>query len=82
MLLYLGPIICGFLLGFLLGTRIKNNPKSDVKFTIGSYVVIFVVALIIAWQIGPFAYYDDIAISTAFASGAIGLIAGKILLGS
>jgi len=81
MLLYLGPILFGFILGFILGTRIKNNPDTDIKFTIGSYVVIFIVALIVAWQLGPFPYYDDIAIATGFVSAAIGLIAGKLIFG-
>lgn len=81
MLLYLGPILFGFLIGFILGTRIKNNSDSDIKFTIGSYAVIFIVAIIVAWQLGPYPYYDDIAIATGFVSAAVGLILGKLLLG-
>lgn len=81
MLLYLGPILFGFLIGFVLGTRIKNNSDSDIKFTIGSYVIIFIVAIIVAWQLGPYPYYDDIAVATGFISAAVGLILGKLLLG-
>ena len=79
MLLYLGPIIFGFLTGLLLGTRINPNPESDIKFTIGSYIIIFIAALIVAWQIGPYPFYNDIAISTGFISGAVGLIVGNLL---
>lgn len=81
MLLYLGPILFGFLIGFVLGTRIKNNSDSDIKFTIGSYAIIFIVAIIVAWQLGPYPYYDDIAVATGFISAAVGLILGKLLLG-
>lgn len=81
MLLYLGPILFGFLIGFVLGTRIKDNLDSDIKFTVGSYVVIFIVALIVAWQLGPYPYYDDIAIATGFVSAAVGLITGKLFFG-
>ena len=79
MLLYLGPILFGFLIGFIVGSRIKNNPNSDVKFTIGSYVVIFIAAIIVAWQIGPYPFYDDLPLNTGFASAAVGLIAGKFV---
>ena len=81
MFLYLGPIIFGFLMGFILGTRIKNSSNNDFKFTIGSYIVIFIVAVIVAWQLVPFPYYDDIGIATGFVSAAVGLIIGKVLLG-
>ncbi|MDR0900530.1 MAG: energy-converting hydrogenase B subunit J [Methanobrevibacter sp.] len=81
MLLYLGPVIFGFLIGFILGTRIKSNPESNINFTLGSYLVVFIIAIIVAWQLGPFPYYDDIPIATGFLSGAIGLIIGKLLLG-
>jgi len=79
MLLYLGPVIFGFLIGLVLGTRIKVNPESEVKFTIGSYIVIFIVALVVAWQLGPYPFYDDIAIATGFVSAALGLIIGNII---
>lgn len=81
MLLYLGPVIFGFLIGFILGTRIKSNPENNINFTLGSYLVIFIAAIIMAWQLGAYPYYDDIPIATGFVSGAIGLILGKVLLG-
>ena len=81
MLLYLGPILFGFAIGFILGTRIKNNPQNDFKFTFESYIVIFIAVLIVAWQIGPYPYYDDVSINTAFISGGVGLIGGKLLFG-
>ncbi|KZX15671.1 hypothetical protein MBCUT_13690 [Methanobrevibacter cuticularis] len=81
MLLYLGPVIFGFLIGFILGSRIKNTPTSNIKFTVGSYVVIFIVAIIVAWQLGPFPYYTDLPIASGFLSAAIGLITGKLIFG-
>jgi len=80
MLLYLGPVIFGFLIGFILGTRIKSNPDTNINFTFASYIVIFIVSLVVAWQMGPFPFYDDINISTGFIFGAIGLIAGKLVV--
>ena len=80
MLLYLGPVIFGFLIGFILGTRIKNNPNSNINFTLSSYILIFILSLIVALQVGPFPFYDDVNISTGFIFGAIGLIAGKIIV--
>jgi energy-converting hydrogenase B subunit J len=78
-MLYLGPVIFGFILGFIVGMRIKTNPKSDIKFTTGSYIVILIVALIIAWQSGPYPFFHDVPISTSFISGAIGLVVGNLL---
>lgn len=78
-MLYLGPVIFGFILGFVVGIRVKDNPNSDIKFTTGSYIVIFIVALTIAWQSGPYPFFDDLPISTSFVSGAIGLITGNLL---
>jgi len=80
MSLYLGTVIFGFLIGFILGTRIKKNPNSNINFTFTSYVVIFIVSLIVAWQMGPFPFYDDVNISTGFVFGAAGLIAGKMVV--
>lgn len=80
-MLVLGPIIFGLIIGFIVGTRLKTNSKSDVKFTIPAYLVIFLVAIVCAWQLGQFPYYDDVPIATGFLSGAIGLFLGKLLFG-
>lgn len=79
-MLYLGPVIFGFLIGFIVGIRVKEIPGSGVKFTFGSYITIFIVALIFAWQSGPYPFFDDVPISTSFLSGAIGLIVGNVLV--
>lgn len=78
-MLYLGPVIFGFILGFVVGIRIKDSPNSNIKFTTGSYVVIFIMALIVAWLSGPYPFFHDVPISTSFVSGTIGLIAGNLL---
>ena len=80
MFLNLGTIIFGFLIGFLLGIRIKNNPESNINFTHGSYIVIFLAALVMAWQLGPFPFYEDINLSSGFLFGALGIIAGKFII--
>lgn len=54
-MLYLGPVIFGFLIGFVVGIRVRNT--SSINLTIGSYVIIFLVALIIAWQSGPYPFF-------------------------
>lgn len=79
-MLVLGPVIFGFIVGFIVGTRLKTNPESNSKFTISSFVVIFIVAIIMAWQLGQFPYYDDLPTATGFVSGAVGLGVRKILL--
>ncbi|MBZ9571394.1 energy-converting hydrogenase B subunit J [Methanobrevibacter sp. TMH8] len=78
-MLYLGPVIFGFLIGFIVGIRIRDIPGSGISFTLGSYITILIVAIVIAWQSGPYPFFDDVPISTSFLSGAIGLIVGNIL---
>lgn len=68
-MLYLGPVIFGFLIGFVVGIRVRNT--SSINLTIGSYVIIFLVALIIAWQSGPYPFFDDVPISTSFLSALL-----------
>lgn len=77
----LGPIIFGFIFGFIIGSQIKYNSKSSEKFTIASFVVIVIAAIVMAWQIGQFPFYDDIPINTAFLFAIIGVIFGKLILG-
>ena len=74
----LGPIIFGLILGMIIGSQIKLN-VNDTEFTIGSFVVIIIAGVIMAWQLGPFPFYDDVPISTGFLSALIGLFVGKLL---
>lgn len=78
-MLYIGPIIFGFILGFILGTRIKINEESKLNFPISTYLVVFLVALFMAWQIGPFPYYADSALASGFITTIIGILTGKVL---
>ena len=80
-MLQLGPIIFGFIIGFIIGTRMNTNSENAIKLHTSSFLLLLVVTLLIAWQLGPFPYYHDLPINTAFFSGAIGLIAGKIIFG-
>ncbi|KZX14142.1 energy-converting hydrogenase B subunit J [Methanobrevibacter curvatus] len=75
-----GPIFFGFIIGLLVGLSMKNNPKTEISLTSGSFVVITIVAIVCAWQLGPFPYYTDFPIATGFLFGAIGLIFGKLLV--
>lgn len=77
-MLSLGPIIFGLILGLIIGSQIKLN-VSDAKFTLGSFVVIFIAGILVAWQAGPYPFYTDLPISTAFLSALIGIFVGKLL---
>lgn len=78
---YAGPIILGFLLGFILGSRVKIYPESKLNFTLGSYIAIFIAALVVAYFIGPFPYYQDFPIASGFVSAILGVLVGKITIG-
>ena len=79
--IHLGPVIFGFLIGFILGITLKNNPNSGIKLKVSSYLVILIVAIVVAWQLGQFPYYNDLPIATGFVSGAAGIILGKLIFG-
>ncbi|MBI5679737.1 MAG: energy-converting hydrogenase B subunit J [Methanobacterium sp.] len=81
MIFYIGPLVLGFLLGFILGTRIKPNPKSKLKFDKEVYAIVLIAAVIVAYYIGPFPYYEDGPLASGFVAGIIGLILGKLTLG-
>ena len=76
MLVY-GPIIFGLLFGVLLGSRLRFNKY----FTLSSAVCIFILAIIVAWQLGQFPYYNDLPIASGFLSAAIGIFLAKLLFG-
>lgn len=79
-MLNLGPVVFGFIIGFVVGLAIKDSAKSEMTFTKSSFVVILIAAVLVAWQLGPFPYYDDLPIATGFLSGAIGMIVGKVIV--
>lgn len=81
MIFYAGPLILGFLLGFIMGSRIKIHPESKLNFTWGSYIVIFIAALVAAYFIGPFPYYQDAPLASGFVATIVGIFVGKITLG-
>ncbi len=81
MIFYAGPLILGFLLGFIIGSRIKIFPESKLNFTTGSYVVVLIAALVAAYLIGPFPYYNDAPFASGFVATIIGIFVGKIILG-
>lgn len=81
MIFYLGPMALGFLLGFIVGSRVKITPESKLKFTWGSYIVIFIAALVVAYFIGPFPYYEDAPLASGIVASIVGIFVGKIILG-
>lgn len=80
-MIYVGPLVLGFLLGFVLGTRIKENPRSKLKFDPPVYAVFVIVAIIVAYFLGPFPYYTDAPLASGFVACAVGIILGKLTLG-
>lgn len=80
-MIYAGPLILGFILGLILGSRIKIYPESKLNFTLGSYLAVFIAALVAAYFIGPFPYYNDFPLASGFVSTIIGIFVGKITLG-
>ncbi len=81
MIFYLGPIIIGFLLGFILGTRIRPDPESKLKFNAEIFAIVLIAAIIMAYFVGPFPYYEDVPLASGFVSAIIGLLIGKLLFG-
>lgn len=81
MIVYIGPLVLGFFLGFILGTRIKPSPHSKLKFDTEVYVITLIAAIVVAFLIGPFPYYEDFPLASGFLSAIIGLIIGKLAFG-
>jgi energy-converting hydrogenase B subunit J len=76
----IGPIVCGFILGLIIGSQIKTGNISGTAFKTSSYVVIIIAALIMAWQLGEFPFYDYFPLSTGFASALIGIMLSKFII--
>ena len=74
-----GPIIFGLLLGLIIGSQIKTGNISDTSFKTSSYVIIIIAALIMAWQLGEFPFYDYVPLSLGFASALIGILLSKLI---
>lgn len=75
----IGPILFGFILGAVIGSQIKTGNISDTSFKKASYVIIIIVALIMAWQLGEFPFYDYMLLSSGFASALIGILLSKLI---
>lgn len=80
-MVYIGPLVLGFIIGFILGTRIKQNPDSKLKFGASVFVVLIIVALLMAYQLGPFPYYTDSRLANGLLAALAGIIIGKLTLG-
>lgn len=75
----IGPIVFGLILGVIIGSQIKTDNISDTSFTASSYVIIIIAALMMAWQLGEFPYYEYIPLSTGFVSALIGILLSKFI---
>lgn len=81
MVLYIGPLVLGFLLGFILGTRIKPNPESKLNFNVEVYAIVLIVTIVVAYYTGPFPYYVDMPLASGIVAAIIGILVGKVTLG-
>ncbi|NYB51823.1 MAG: energy-converting hydrogenase B subunit J [Methanobacteriaceae archaeon] len=81
MTLYLGPLVLGLILGLVLGSRIRDVPESGLKFGASVYLLFIIVAFIMAYQLGPFPYYNDTPFASGFIAAAVGIILGKLIFG-
>lgn len=81
MIIYIGPLVLGFLLGFIMGTRIKVNQESGLKFDASVYLIFIIIAFIVAYLLGPFPYYQDLPLANGFVAAAVGIILGKLIFG-
>ncbi len=75
----LGPIIFGLIFGVIIGSQIKTGNISDTSFKTSSYVVIILAALIMAWNLGEFPFYQYVPLSTGFLSALIGILLSKFI---
>ncbi len=80
-MVYIGPLVLGFIIGFILGTRIKQNPDSKLKFGASVFVVLIIVSIFMAYQLGPFPYYTDSPFANGFLAALAGIIVGKLTFG-
>ncbi|MCR5027155.1 MAG: energy-converting hydrogenase B subunit J [Methanobrevibacter sp.] len=76
----LGPIIFGFIFGVIVGSQIKTGNIKDTSFNASSYVIIIIAALIVAWQLGEFPFYDFLPVSRGFVFALIGVLFSKFII--
>ena len=79
--LVLGPIVIAVIFGFILGTRIHLNLENSFKFTISGIIALIIGAILMAYGIGQFPVYNDLAIAATFLGAIFGLLIGSALLG-
>ena len=77
----LGPIIFGLIFGFIIGTQIRSTSNNAIRLTAASFIVIIIAAIVMAWKIGQFPFYDDLPINTAFLFAFIGLLLSNLICG-
>ena len=80
-MVYIGPLVLGFIIGFILGTRIIPSPESKLKFPASVYVVLAIVVIVMAYQLGPFPFYTDSVLANGLIAAFAGIIIGKITFG-
>ena len=80
-MVYIGPVIVGFIIGFIIGTRIKPNIGSNLKFPASVYVLLAIVIKFIAYQQGPFPWYTDSVFANGLISAFAGIVIGKLTFG-
>ena len=67
-------------MGLIVGSQIKTGNINDTSFKVSSYIIIIITALIIAWQLGEFPFYDYMPLSSGFASALIGVLLSKFII--
>lgn len=77
----IGPIVIALIFGFIVGTRLHLKEENSFKFTAGAIVALIVGAILMAYDIGQFAPYQDLPISTVFLATIFGVLIGSALLG-
>lgn len=77
----IGPIVIALIFGFIIGTRLHLKEENNFKFTAGAIVALIVGGLIMAYDIGQYANYQDLPIATVFIAAIIGVLIGSALLG-
>jgi energy-converting hydrogenase B subunit J len=80
-MVYSGPLILGFIIGFIIGIRIKPRPDSNLKFGASVYAVLAIVAIVMAYQLGPFPWYTDSVFANGLIAALVGIIVGKLTFG-
>ncbi len=78
----IGPMIIAVIFGFIVGSRIHLKLENSFSFTISGIIVLVIGAILMAWNLGQFPYYDDFQIATTFLSAILGILIGSAVLGN